>query len=71
MYAPTEAASLSDAVIKIVGREVSSCCTIKALDFETPSGDEGGLDRKYYGLLAYFPKADSGMQPIYGLDVLN
>ncbi|KAJ6134621.1 DNA mismatch repair protein C-terminal [Penicillium sp. IBT 18751x] len=54
MYAPSADAGIADAAIKIVGRDVSSCCVVKNIASESlnPSG---------YELLAFLPKADAGL----------
>ncbi|KAJ5675176.1 DNA mismatch repair protein C-terminal [Penicillium maclennaniae] len=51
MYAPSADAGIADAAIKVVGRDVSSCCVVKNIASESlnPSGHE---------LLAFLPKAD-------------
>lgn len=55
MYAPSPDAQITDAAMKIVGRDVSSCCVVKK--FPSVSSDQSS-----YELLAFLPKADAGMQ---------
>ncbi|KAJ5183806.1 hypothetical protein N7492_001422 [Penicillium capsulatum] len=58
VYAPAVNATISDAALKIVGRDVSSCCIIKQLSSEVPrEGDDSGFDS--YHLTAFLPKPDA------------
>ncbi|KAJ5591944.1 uncharacterized protein N7459_002313 [Penicillium hispanicum] len=64
MYAPTDDASLSDAAIKVVGREVSLCCTIKTLESQSNSIEGEDPGRTGYKLLAFLPKADADLSKV-------
>lgn len=57
MYAPSADAEITDAAMKIVGRDVSSCCVVKKTSSES-FGESG------YDLLAFLPKADAGMEAL-------
>lgn len=57
MYAPSADTEIADAAIKIVGRDVSSCCIVK--NFPSDSLEPNG-----YELLAFLPKANAGMQAL-------
>ncbi|KAJ6103479.1 DNA mismatch repair protein C-terminal [Penicillium sp. IBT 16267x] len=63
MYAPSADATLSDAAIKIFGRELSSCCVIKKL---TPgsSASQSEPNTNEYGIVAFLPRADSDIPKI-------
>lgn len=61
IYAPAADATVSDATTKIVGRDVSSCCVVKQLLSQSPSGeDQPSCDT--YQLTAFLPKPDSGTE---------
>jgi len=55
MYVPSLDAQIADAAMKIVGRDVSSCCVVKKFVSES-------LEGSGYELSAFLPKADAGMQ---------
>ncbi|KAJ6159616.1 hypothetical protein N7497_004153 [Penicillium chrysogenum] len=56
-YAPNADASLSDAALKVAGREVSSSCAVKRLSSQSTPGNQGGaLDQQEYEAIAFLPK---------------
>lgn len=59
MYAPSADATLSDAAIKTFGRELSSCCVIKKLSYES-SASQSDPNKNTYDIVAFLPRADSG-----------
>ena len=55
LYVPSADAEIADAAMRIVGRDVSSCCVVQKLPSE--SSDQSGYD-----VLAFLPNAGAGMQ---------
>ncbi|KAJ5937625.1 Ribosomal protein S5 domain 2-type fold subgroup [Penicillium verhagenii] len=62
-YAPSTAATLSDAAGKVFGREISSCCVIKETSPGT-STSESESKRNGYEILAFLPKTDSDISKL-------
>ena len=60
-YAPNADASLSDAALKVAGREVSSSCDVKRLSSQSTPGNQGGAtDQQDYEAIAFLPNTQSG-----------
>ena len=57
VYAPASDATLSDAAVKVFGRELSSSCTFKTMSSESL---EAQLDEGEYKVSCLLPKPDSG-----------
>lgn len=63
-YAPAADATLTDAALKIVGRDVASSCTFK--EVSSPClGDENMSGQGAYEVAALLPKEDIGMEAHY------
>lgn len=65
MYVPgTE--SISDAAIKVIGRDVCSSCLVKDVSSKPGAQQEGegaNLSSSEYHLTAILPRPDAGMPP--------
>lgn len=55
MYVPSADGEIADAAMRIVGKDVSSCCVVQKL----PSGSS---DQGSYDILAFLPKPGAGMK---------
>ncbi|KAJ5844916.1 hypothetical protein N7534_008585 [Penicillium rubens] len=64
-YAPNADASLSDAALKVAGREVSSSCDVKRLSSQSTPGNQGGAtDQQDYEAIAFLPNTQSDTSKI-------
>lgn len=64
MYAPAADATIPDAAIKIVGKDISGCCVTRELSSRNP-GEEGPRDSSSYQLTAFLAKPDAGTKSSY------
>lgn len=62
-FAPRCDLALADAAVKVVGRDVASCCTTKESTSTVDSPNGANLDQKTYQVTAFLPKADAGNFP--------
>lgn len=60
VYVPSPAAVISDAAVKIVGKDASSCCFKKDVSSESGTLDGDELKLGGYHLIAFLPKPDAG-----------
>ncbi|KAJ5085219.1 hypothetical protein N7532_009990 [Penicillium argentinense] len=58
MYVPSPDAAISDASVKIIGRDASSCCTVKSVSSDLGTQDESGSNQVCYNLEAFLPGWD-------------
>ena len=68
MYVPGKDATLTDAALKVVGSEVTSCCILESRIPEQQGSDSGRRNREgnsgEYELVAFLPRADIGIYPL-------
>jgi hypothetical protein len=60
-FAPCSDSAIADAAVKVVGRDVASCCTTKQ---STPRINDGSLDQTNYQVTAFLPRVDAGTLPL-------
>lgn len=62
LYTPSAEATLTDAALKIAGRNVASSCAMK-VGSSGPPGSGDGSEQSRYEMVALLPKLDSGTEP--------
>ncbi|OOQ84138.1 hypothetical protein PEBR_31501 [Penicillium brasilianum] len=58
-FVPGSDIALADAAVKVLGRDVASCCTTKELTSTVNAPDAVDLDQKTYQVTAFLPKANA------------
>lgn len=66
MYAPSADNALTNAALKIVGREVAACCVLKECSSGCPEDSDSGIQGSY-NLVALLPRGASGVYPLLSL----
>jgi len=72
MYVPGTESEISDAAIKVVGRDVCSSCLVKDVSSKPGAQEEGegaNLSSSEYHLTAFLPKPDAGMPSAFYIKV--
>ncbi|KAF3391344.1 hypothetical protein F1880_007757 [Penicillium rolfsii] len=59
LFAPCADSSLFDAAVKVVGRDVASCCTTRKSTPGVNSINDGNLDPTKYQVTAFLPRVDA------------
>lgn len=62
-FAPGPDLALADAAVKVVGRDVASCCTTKQSTSTVNSTSDGSLSQATYQVMAFLPRVDTSTLP--------
>lgn len=63
MYVPSSGSTISDAAVKIIGREASACCLTKDISSQSTEETDENVSSDGYNMTAFLPKPDAGKAP--------